>query len=135
MALTINEVQVQWTGAVNSLSVASGASADSLEFTVDQTCFQLSVQCKADNDGTVAAGDTVDFFLLASLGDPDGAGADEFDTSDHAQFLTRLDTDSEDPAILTVPVNPNIKKGKIRAVNNSTGRAITVSATLQEKRG
>ena len=135
MALTINEVQVQWTGPADSLSVGSGASADSLEFSIDQTCFQLSVQCKADNDGTVAAGDTVDFFLLATLGDPDGTGGDEFETPGHAQFLMRLDTNDEDPALLTVPLNSNIKKGKIRAVNNSAGRAITVSATLQEKRG
>ena len=129
--LANNEVQVTWSAA-NSLSIAAGNNATSDVFTFSTNGSLAHIQLKADNDGTPAAGDTVDFFLLLTCGDPDGAGADEYDTVNHAIPLGTLDTNSEDPALRTVNC-PMVKGGKLYAVNNSAGRAITVSACILEK--
>lgn len=135
MAITHNDVQVTWPTGVNSKSVAAGASQDSEEVTVHATAIEGELHLKGDNDGTPASGDAIRFFLLPTGGDPDGAGTDEFDTPGHAQFLAKLDTNDEDPAILTVPISTAFKKFKVRAVNDSAGRAITVSCGYTEVRG
>jgi len=126
-----NEIQITWSAA-NSLSIAFGANVTSDAFTYSTDSSFAHLQLKADNDGTPAAGDTVDFFLLLTCGDPDGAGADEYDTLNHAIPLGRLDTNSEDPALRTVNC-PIVKGGKLYAKNNSAGRAITVSACILER--
>lgn len=126
-----NEIQITWSAA-NSLSIAFGANATSDAFTYSTDSSFAHLQLKAKNDGTPAAGDTIDFFLLLTCGDPDGAGADEYDTVNHAIPLGCLDTNSEDPALRTVNC-PMVKGGKLYAVNNSAGRAITVSACILEK--
>ena len=53
---------------------------------------------------TPASGDTVDFYILYTTGDPDGAATDEYDTVAHAMHVTTLDTNSEDPARKTVEI-------------------------------
>lgn len=134
MAVTHNEIQVQWSGA-DSQSVSAGASATSDTVSFHTAAVEGMVSLKADNNGTPAAGDTVDLFILYTSGDPDGAGADEFDTNSHGRYLATLDTSVEDPALRTVRVGVAAKGAKIRAVNNSAGRSITVSAALTEVRG
>lgn len=131
ITLANNEIQITWSAA-NSQSIAATANATSDVFTFSTNGSFAHIQIKADNDGTPAAGDTVDFFLLLACGDPDGAGADEYDTVNHAIPLGTLDTNSEDPALRTVNC-PMVKGGKLYAVNNSAGRAITVSACILEK--
>jgi hypothetical protein len=131
VTLANNEIQVTWSAA-NSQSIAASGNATSDVFTFSTNASFGHIQLKADNDGTPAAGDTVEFYLLLSCGDPDGAGADEYDTVNHALPLGTLDTNSEDPAIRTVNC-PIVKAGKLYAVNNSAGRAITVSACILEK--
>jgi hypothetical protein len=133
MAITRSETQVQWS-ASDSVSVGSGSNTTSDEISIDQTCFQAKVHFKADNDGTPASGDTVDFYLLESLGDPDGSGTDEFATAEQGQHLAVLDTNANDPAETAVWIPAPFYKAKIYAVNNSGGRAITVSATIMEHR-
>ena len=110
-----------------SISASSNATSDGDTF--DASCIDALIQCKADNDGTPASGDTVDFYALMTLGDPDGAGADEYATVGHAEFLCQIDTNTEDPGekVVNCPVGKAIK---IYAVNNSSGRAITVSACV-----
>ena len=134
MAITVNEVQILWSTATY-LSVGEGANATSDAFVINQTCFQATIECKADNDGTPAGGDTVDFYLLATLGDPDGADASEYGTTTQDLHLAMLDTNAADPAICTVQIPMPLLGGKIYAVNNSAGRAITVSACILEQRG
>ena len=129
--LGINEIQVEWTGA-DSLSIAAANNGTSDAFAFSTKASSGHIQLKADNDGAPAGGDTIDFFLLLTCGDPDGAVADEYDTVEHAIPLGTLDTNTEDPAIRTVNC-PIVKGGKIYAVNNSAGRAITVSACILEK--
>ena len=131
ITLANNEIQITWSAA-NSLSIAAGNNATSDAFTYSTDSSFAHLQLKADNDGTPAAGDTVDFFLLLTCGDPDGAVADEYDTVNHAIPLGTLDTNSEDPAIRTVNC-PIVKGGKLYAKNNSAGRAITVSACILER--
>lgn len=129
--LANNEVQVTWSAA-NSQSIAATGNATSDAFTFSTNGSFAHIQLKAKNDGTPAAGDTVSFFLLLTCGDPDGDVADEYDTVGHAIPLGTLDTNSEDPALRTVNC-PMVKGGKLYAVNNSAGRAITVSACILEK--
>jgi len=131
VTLANNEIQIEWSAADN-VSIASGNNATSDPFVLSTNGSFAHIQIKADNDGTPAAGDTVDFFLLLTCGDPDGAGADEYDTVGHALPLVTLDTNAEDPALRTVNC-PMVKGGKLYAVNNSAGRAITVSACILEK--
>ena len=135
MALTVNEQQVQWSSS-NSVSIASSSNdtSDAVTFT-SGTVFQAKIQLKADNDGTPSSGDTVDFYLLESHGDPDGSGTDEYDTAEQGTHLARLDTNEDDPSITTVWIPGPFYKAKIYAVNNSSGRAITVSAIIQEHNG
>ena len=134
MAITVNEVQVEWSAA-DSDSVAATGNETSDAFVINQTCFQATIMCKAKNDGVPASGDTVDFYLLATLGDPDGAGASEYGTTTQDIHLATLDTNTTDPAICTVQIPVPLVGGKIYAVNNSAGRAITVSACILEQRG
>lgn len=131
ITLANNEIQITWAAA-NSLSIAAAANATSDVFTFSTDSSFGHMQIKADNDGAPAAGDTVDFFLLLSCGDPDGAGADEYDTVGHALPLGTLDTNAEDPALRTVNC-PIVLGGRLYAVNNSAGRAITVSACILER--
>jgi len=131
ITLANHEIQITWAAA-NSKSIAFGANDTSDVFTFSTNSSFGHLQIKADNDGAPAAGDTVAFFLLLTCGDPDGAGADEYDTVNHALPLGTLDTFSEDPALRTVNC-PIVKGGKLYAVNNSAGRAITVSACILER--
>lgn len=126
----LNNVEHQVTWATASIkTILAGNNATSDMFPIPSTASFGHIQLKADNAGTPAAGDTVDFFLLLTCGDPDGALADEYDTVGHALPLGTLDTDSEDPALRTVNC-PIVKAGKLYAVNNSAGRSIIVSACL-----
>lgn len=131
ITLANNEIQVTWAAA-NSVSIPFGNNATSDVFTFSTNSSFGHMQIKADNNGTPAAGDTVDFFLLLTCGDPDGAGAAEYDTVNHALPLGTLDTNAEDPALRTVNC-PIVLGGRVYAVNNSAGRAITVSACILER--
>ncbi len=134
MAITKAETQIVWSAA-NNLSVSAGSTGTSDAFTFDATSFNATLTLKADNNGTPASGDSVTFYLLYTNGDPDGTGADEYDTTTQGTLLAILDTNTSDPAQTTVSVNPSAKGGKIYAVNNSGGRAITISATMYETKG
>jgi hypothetical protein len=134
MAITKTEVQVTWPTAVNSKSVAASGNQTSEEATLDATAIAGLLVMKADNDGTPASGDTIDFYILENAGDPDGAGSDEFVTTGHGRFLGQLDTNGEDPAIIARDISVVGKSFKLYVENNSGGRAITVSATLYEQR-
>lgn len=136
MAITHTEVQVTWPTAANSKSVSSASNETSEVTSFNAAGVEAMLSLKADNDGTAAAGDTIDYFILYTSGDPDGAGSDEYDTVDQATWLAQLDvtTAGKDPALITVPISTAAKSFKLYAVNNSAGRAITVSATMTEVR-
>lgn len=129
MAVSQNGIQIQFAGA-NFDSVAFGANSTSDEFNLAKDAYQAQITLKVDNDGTPAAGDTMDFFLILTSGDPDGTGADEFDTVGVSLFLAQLDTNDADPTIKTIQIPTGSKGGKLHIVNNSGGRAITGSAEI-----
>ena len=132
MAVANNEWQVTWSSS-NSASVSAGSTQASDAASFSATAFAAMITLKADNDGTPASGDTVDFYALLSCGDPDGSGSDEYPNDDSdGMFLARLDTNADDPAMATV-VLPVAKAVKIYAKNNSSGRAVTVAACINEK--
>ena len=135
MGITRQETKVLWTGWANSDSIGAGSSEESLEVNLDATCVRAQITLKADNSTTPVADDQINFWLLQTSGDPDGAGADEFDTDAHALHLAELDTNSEDPAIRTVNLPLPQKGFKLRAegVSAGTTNAITVSATITEQ--
>ena len=129
MAITKAETQIQWS-ASNSTSVSGSSTATSDSFTIGATVVDGAIQLKADHGTTPGADDYVDFYLLETLGDPDGASTDEYATAEQGTFLARLDTNSDDPAIKVVPLpTVSIKGAKLYASNNA-GESVTVSATL-----
>lgn len=138
MAITRTETQVLWTGSSPTDSVAAAGSEESLEVNLDATCVAAQISLKANNGGTPASGDTIDFYILQTSGEPDvdPSVTDDFDTPGHAQFLARLDTNiaGENPAITTVALPIPQKGFKIRAVSGAASNAITVSATITEQR-
>lgn len=133
MALAHNERQVQWGGS-NSTSVSGGGSATSDIANIDDTAFQAQIELKADHGGTPGSGDTVDIWLLQTLGDPDGTGTDEYETDEQGTFLANLDTNADDPAISVVELPIPSAGVKVKAKNNA-GESVTVSATILEQTG
>ena len=135
MAITRTETQIQWAGA-NSVSVAAGSSQTSDVVTLDATAVAAQISIKADNAGTPGTADQIYVWLLQTSGDPDGTAGDEYDTTGHALLMGILDTNAEDPAIMTVPLPLPQKSFKVYAdgITSPTANAITVSATVTEQR-
>ena len=132
MAVANNEQQVTWSSS-NAVSISAGGTETSDAVTFSSSAFAAMITLKTDNSGTPASGDTVDFYALLSCGDPDGSAGDEFPNDDSdGIFLTRLDTNADDPAIATV-VLPMAKAAKIYAKSNASSNSITVSACMNEK--
>ena len=130
MAISKSETQITWSTS-NSTSVSSGSTATSDDASIGGTVIDGSIKLKADNDGTPASGDTIEFYMLDKSTDPDGGSTAELDTTEQGTLLAVLDTNEDDPAITTVPL-PTVSLSTIQiyAVNKSSGRAITVSAAL-----
>jgi len=132
MAVANNEVQVEWSSS-DSVSVTSESNQTSDAFSFTATAFAGMITLKADNAGTPASGDTIDFYLLPTCGDPDGDGSDEYPNDDSdGLFLAQLDTNANDPAIASVTI-PVTKGGKLYAKSNAASNSITVSACINEK--
>ena len=136
MAITRTETQVTWPTAANSVSVAAGGNATSEEVNLDATCVNAQISLKANNNGAPALDDQIYVWLLQTSGDPDGAVADEFDTTGSPDWFVILDTNIENPVIKTVEL-PLPQKGlKLYAEGATAGttNAVTVSATITEQR-
>lgn len=137
MALTTNEIQVTWS-ASDSVSVSAGGNqtSDAMSATAN-TPFQAVIICKADNaSGSPSSGDTVEFYLLGTIGDPDGSGADEYTTPEHGLHLCTLDTEAEDPVVSQpIPIPYPLTGLKVYAVSNAGSNSITVSAIVLEQKG
>lgn len=131
MAISKAENQIVWSAA-NNLSIAAAGNGTSDAFAFNNSSINAMITCKADNNTTPASGDTVEFYLLYTNGDPDGASSDEYDTTIQGTLLCVLDTNTTDPAQATMSVNPSAKGGKIYAVNKSATHSITVAATMYE---
>lgn len=104
MALTRQTGQgITWATGSASTTLASSARVDSDAFTFDATDVAAAITVNADNAGTPASGDYVDVYIKWTTGDVLGDTADDYDTTEHAEYLGRLDTyatntPGEDPA-------------------------------------
>lgn len=126
MAITTTKLTVSGLA-----SVAFGANDTSDEETSADTALVGEFQLSADNDGTPAAADTMDFWILKNV-----KASISADTVLHAEFLAQLDTNGEDPARKTVTVSlAGVVSFQIYCVNNSAGRAITPAVAYTEVRG
>jgi len=141
MAGSINESQVLWSTASSiSLSTTSAFTSDAVAINADDA--GGSVQVSADNAGTPSLGDVVDVYVTWSNGDILGNSGDDFDTTEHAEWLCRLDTygintPGENPVRKTIPLRVYGKKAfKIIAVAaQGATRAITFRARYVGTRG
>lgn len=141
MAGSINESQVLWSTASSiSLSTTSAFTSDATAINIEDD--SGSVQMSADNAGTPTSGDVVDVYVAWSNGDVLGDSGDDFDTTEHAEWIGRLDTyasntPGEDPARKTVPLRVRGKKAfKIIAIAaQGASRAITFRARYVGTRG
>jgi hypothetical protein len=139
MAITRPQTQVTWSSA-STLSVTSATEVVSDVITLDATCVALSITVSADNAGTPASGDTAVWRIQWSTGDVLANTGDDYDTSEHAQYLTTLDTYStntpgEDPARRTVIVDVVAQKFKIAVTcANAATRNVTIAARIEEQR-
>ncbi len=143
MAITRTNTQVTWSD-VSSLAptftLTTGSEVWSDVFTLDPTCTSMSIQVSADNAGTPASGDTAVWRVHWSNGDVLNNTGDDYDTLEHGQLLTVLDTFAtsalgEDPARKTVPVDVTSSKFRLTCTcANAATRNITVSARVEEQR-
>lgn len=132
MAVSRAEQQITWAAA-NSVSVAAGLTQTSDAFTIGTDTYAMAISCKGDNTGVPASGDYLDVYIQWTCGDPDGIGADEYDAADtvHPYRVGRLDTNTTDPAQITIDLPISAKGGKVYAVSNAAS-AITFSCTIYE---
>lgn len=135
MAIGRTELQVTWSTGSNSFDLATANSWAQTSDAMTQltTTIKASIQIKADQTaGTPASGDFVDFYVQPTLGDPDGAGADEYDTDAHDIFLGQIDLNGDDPGLMTIDFPVPVKAFQIRAVASglATTDVATISATV-----
>jgi len=135
MAVTRNDRNVTWDTGSSSKTVSVNTRVDSDAMTFDATDIKGSIQIKADNQGTPAAGDTADFYIKWTT---DGS---TYDTDEFAEGPYRLDTvaantPGEDPAVMSIPVEPGRYKGyKLSVVcAQAATRNVIVSAREQTQR-
>jgi hypothetical protein len=139
MAITRTQTQITWSSA-SSVTVSSATEVVSDQFTIDDTTVLLSLQLSANNAGTPASGDTAIFRIQWSNGDILGNTGNDFDTSEHAQYLATLDTYStntpgENPARRTIEITPVAKYFKVGVIcANAATRNITLHVRADEQR-
>lgn len=135
MALAHNEIQLTWSGSNDGTVPHDGTQSNTSDTaSMADTAFQAQIELKADNTDTPASGDTVDFWLEQTLGDPDGTGSDEFETDEQGTFLASLDTNADDPAVSVVELPVPSKQVKVKAKNQQAFNS-TVSAIILEQTG
>lgn len=102
MASSRNETQITWSAA-SSVTVSSATVVTSDAFTFNAEDWEADLQVHVDNAGTPATGDVCDVYIAYSTGDILGDSGSDYATTEHAEFLGRLDTvtantPGEDPA-------------------------------------
>ena len=130
MAVSKTNQQVKFSlASFVSVSSDSQATSDIINLSTNSVAAQLTV--KSDHTGSPSSGDTVDFYILYSTGDPDGADVDEYDTPGHALHVAILDLNIEDPAQKTVDIPVSAKAFKVYVDNNGAS-TVTCSTEVYE---
>lgn len=115
MANSYAETAITWDGGSSSKTVSSSTVVWSDAVSVNADDWDGSVTVSADNAGTPASGDIVDWYIAWTNGDILGDSGDDYDTTEHAEPLYRTDTYStntpgEDPVRRTLDVIVSGKK-------------------------
>lgn len=134
MAIAKTQTQVEWASA-DTKAVTTGSNATSDAVAIADNAIAGSLTIKADHSGSPASGDEILAYVLYTTGDPDvdPDSADEYDTPGHVLPIV-LDTNTEDPAIKTIPIDPAATGFKLR-VENDGASTITVSAQYSQQTG
>lgn len=141
MAITRQETGITWSAAASvTLSSATRVDADAVDFDATDVAAVLTVN--ADNAGTPVAGDWVDVYIKWTAGDILGDSGDDFDTTEHAEYLGRLDTfatntPGEDPARRTWSLNHAVAASGFRVsveAPQAASRNVVVRARLATQR-
>lgn len=117
MASTKPEAGITWSSAASiTLSNATAVASDVFTFNVED--YECALAVHADNSGTPASGDVVNVRVAYSVGNIDGSAGDDYATTEHAEYVGRLDTWStntpgEDPALIVVPLRTAEKAFKV----------------------
>jgi len=130
MAVSKSNQQVTFSSA-NSVSVSADSQTTSDAITLSSNSVAAQLTVKSDHSGSPSSGDTVDFYILYSTGDPDGTGVDEYDTPGHGLHLAILDLNTEDPAQKTVDIPVSAKAFKVYVDNNGAS-TVTCSTEVYE---
>lgn len=135
MPSTRVETQVTWSAAASiTLATSAAVTSDAMAFSAED--WDVDLQVTADNSGTPASGDIVSVWVAWSSGDILGDSGDDYDTTEHAEFLGTLntfatDTPGEDPARKTWHIASASKGCKvIVSTPNAATRSIVVRARL-----
>lgn len=141
MGLLRSERQITWPTAANSITLSTSARQDSEAVVFDSTDIAAAITVEANNQGTPTAGDVLDVYIKWTTGDKDaGNGSDDFDTTEHAQFLMRLDTvaantPGENPAQRTVDIPVSAKGFKLSVeAPQAASRNIVVKSRMSYQR-
>lgn len=142
MASSRNQQQVTWSSGSTSVTLSSNntrSTSDAMTLSVEDWDGDLHLY--ADNSGTPASGDTVDFYIHYSTGDLNADASDDYATNEHAEFLCKLDTyasntPGEDPASKIIPIRCTAGKFKISCEGPQVAsRNIVCRARLETHRG
>ena len=144
MAATKQATQVVWGGA-NTKTLSTNSWVISDEITLDDQDWEIMAYARGDNQGTPAAGDTVEIRALYTAGDVDnGGGSSDYpdlntsgSTASQAELLGVLDTYANyDPDTFVRPVSgtsPTVKFAA-RAAQGAT-RNIILAMRIETRRG
>lgn len=140
MASSRVQTQVTWSSA-NSITLNSSSAQTSDAFAWNAEDWDADLMVSADNSGTPASGDYVDVWIAYTCGDVLGDSGDDYDTTEHATYLGRLDTygtntPGEDPARKTFVGISTANKGfKIIAQGPQAGsRNVVIRAMVSTHR-
>ncbi len=117
MAATKPEGAITWSSAASvTLSSATAVASDAFTFNVEDWDADLAIH--ATYSGSASSGDVVNVRVAFSVGNIDGSAGDDYATTEHAEYVGRLDlfatnTPGENPALIVVPIRTASKAFKV----------------------
>lgn len=135
MASSRTETGITWSSAA-SITLSSAAASTSDAFTFNAEDWDADLAVHADNQGTPASGDVVNIRVAYSVGNIDGSAGDDYATTEHAEYIGKLDTWStntpgEDPAMMVFPIRTTAKAVRLVVdAPQGASRSIVVRAGI-----
>lgn len=134
MAISKTKSQILWGGS-STIAVAAAGNSTSDAQAISDNAVSAGLVIKADNAGTPASGDELSVKILYTHGDPDADPdvADEYDTAANAGIVAVLDTNAEDPVVVSIPIAVAATGFKVYVSNGAASNSLTVSAQYVEQ--